>query len=69
MNWKPISAMPAELRDGRQVLLLFHEHSHVDPVFVGRFSRGYWTCYGVGCCDECFTHYCEITKPEVRDGE
>ena len=66
MNWKPISAMPAELRDGRQVLLW---QKRADGFFVGSFSRCYWVVNGIGCSDECWTHYCEITKPEVRDGE
>jgi hypothetical protein len=69
MNWKPIYTMPDELRDGRQVLLWPKHADESDGFFVGRFSRCYWVVNGIGYSDECWTHYCEITKPEVRDGE
>jgi hypothetical protein len=65
MNWKPISAMPAELRDGRKVLLYSDYYA---PFVVAQYLANYWTVGGFYCEGE-FTHYCEITKPEVRDGE
>jgi hypothetical protein len=69
MNWKPIYTMPDELRDGRQVLLWCWYGKRAEVLVYN--SQGYWTehCASARWFTNEFTHYCEITKPEVRDGE
>jgi hypothetical protein len=69
MNWQPVSSMPVELRDGRQVLFMA-EYGYVvvlqfeRDISLPHRSRWSFPWDGVEKFTESeLTHYCEITPP------
>lgn len=71
IHWTPISEMPPELRDGRDVLVLL---DGVVAVVVRSWGTadiddGWHDDAGDDYIDDDFTHYSEINEPGVRDAK
>ena len=62
LPWRPMNEMPAELRDGRQVLL---RHWGGVANYIGCYRYGVWELgpFLSPLTDSHFTHFCEITPP------
>lgn len=68
MDWRPMSEIPPEMRDGREVLLFF---PNAQRAVVAAWSAGRvqgWECtYGYGFHDKTFSHFAAIELPVLSE--
>jgi hypothetical protein len=62
-RWKPYAEMPAELRDGRVVLVWCEPWPVAEPAHFGRIAKSWWLIDDEGymTCDP--DYYCELPEP------